>query len=105
MIIMTWLYQHLKKIMHWTLECLGTIKLLTLQQKLSLTSLDISHKNFRNKLEEHCISKISDQLKNISNNDIGKLTLYSTIINLNIFSYHLKNKGKCRNSYKTALFR
>ena len=64
-------------------------KLLALQQKLSLTSLDISHKTFRSKLEEHYINKISAQLKNISNNNMGKLTLYSTIINLN--EYKLQN--------------
>jgi hypothetical protein len=49
----------------------------------------ISHKSFRNKLDEHYISKMSDQLKNIPNNNIGKLTFYSTMINLN--EYELQN--------------
>jgi hypothetical protein len=88
-IIINWLYQHLEKIILWVLECLGTKKSLHYVQKLSLTSLDISHETFRNKLEEHYISKISAQLKNISNNNIGKLTLCSNIINLN--DYKLQN--------------
>ena len=64
-------------------------KLLTLQQKLSLNSLNIPHNTLINKLEEHYTSKISDQLKNVSNNNIGKLTFYSSIVSLN--EYKIQN--------------
>lgn len=64
-------------------------KLYTLQQKLSISSLDISHKTLKYNLEEHYRNKISEQLKNISKSNSGKLTFYSNIIDLN--EYKLQN--------------
>ena len=56
-------------------------KIFNLQQKLNLTSLNISHKDFRFKLDKNFVDMIYEQLNKISCSRSGKLYFYSNILN------------------------
>jgi hypothetical protein len=52
-----------------------------LQQKLNLTSLNISHKDFRFKLDRTFVDMTYELLNKISSSRSGKLYFYSNILN------------------------